>query len=118
MVSRIQKPLITLTGAEGLTKELDQNLIVKAVTLLAKHFPNHAKPLIIDLQKHIPTGAGLGGGSSNCATTLIALNQLWALDLSLQALIDFGQQLGADVPFLFLVTFTNKMRLSVASVRF
>lgn len=94
-----KKPLITLTGAEGLTKELDQNLIVKAVTLFAKHFPNHAKPIVIDLQKHIPTGAGLGGGSSNCATTLIALNQLWALDLSLQALIDFAKQLGADVPF-------------------
>ena len=92
-------PLVTLTGAEGLTENLDQNLIVKAVTLLAKHFPNHAKPLVIDLQKRIPTGAGLGGGSSNCAMTLIALNQLWALDLSLQALIDFGQQLGADVPF-------------------
>lgn len=94
-----KKPLITLTGAEGLTEELDQNLIVKAITLLAKHFPNQAKPIVIDLQKHIPTGAGLGGGSSNCATTLIALNQLWSLDLSLQALIDFAKQLGADVPF-------------------
>ncbi len=52
----------------------------------------------IDLEKCLPVGAGLGGGSSDAATTLVALNQLWALDLSRQTLAEIGLSLGADVP--------------------
>jgi len=52
--------------------------------------------------KHIPMGGGLGGGSSNAATTLIALNKLWGLGLSRQKLQSIGLELGADVPiFIF-----------------
>lgn len=53
----------------------------------------------ITLDKHIPAEAGMGGGSSDAATCLIALNRLWGLGLSRQALADIGLQLGADVPF-------------------
>ena len=53
----------------------------------------------LSIVKRIPTGGGLGGGSSNAATVLIALNQLWQTQLSQQALIDLGATLGADVPF-------------------
>lgn len=52
----------------------------------------------IDVEKHIPQGAGLGGGSSDAATVLVALNQLWGTQLSVDALADIGLGLGADVP--------------------
>ncbi len=53
----------------------------------------------ISIAKHIPEQAGLGGGSSDAASTLLALNRLWHLDLSLTQLMQVGLQLGADVPF-------------------
>ncbi len=53
----------------------------------------------IRLKKCIPSEAGMGGGSSDAATCLLALNQLWGLSLSRQALMDVGLALGADVPF-------------------
>lgn len=53
----------------------------------------------IGIAKHIPEQAGLGGGSSDAASTLLALNRLWGLGLSLAQLQQVGLQLGADVPF-------------------
>lgn len=53
----------------------------------------------IDIDKHLPLGGGLGGGSSDAATTLMALNHLWRAGLSRSALMALGVQLGADVPF-------------------
>lgn len=53
----------------------------------------------IAVDKYIPMGGGLGGGSSDAATALLALNRLWGLDLPQQKLIELGLQLGADVPF-------------------
>jgi len=52
----------------------------------------------INLQKRLPTGGGLGGGSSDAATTLVALNHLWGLGLTVDQLADIGLKLGADVP--------------------
>lgn len=52
----------------------------------------------ITLEKNLPAGAGLGGGSSDAATTLIALNTLWGLGLARENLIEIGRALGADVP--------------------
>ena len=52
----------------------------------------------IRIKKKIPSGGGLGGGSSNAATTLMALNQLWGLELTKQQLIAIGKGIGADVP--------------------
>ena len=76
--------------------ELD-NLIIDAFHLIRKHYkiPN----LTITIDKNIPLGAGLGGGSSNAAFTLIALNQLFNLNLSKQELVDFALELGSDCPF-------------------
>ncbi|EFF83343.1 4-(cytidine 5'-diphospho)-2-C-methyl-D-erythritol kinase [Acinetobacter haemolyticus ATCC 19194] len=83
---------------EGLADvQLEQNLVYRAAQLLR---PHAKKPcgLKIHIEKNIPMGAGLGGGSSNAATTLIVLNQLWQCDLNEQQLADYGVQLGADVP--------------------
>jgi 4-diphosphocytidyl-2-C-methyl-D-erythritol kinase len=53
----------------------------------------------ISIEKRVPWGAGLGGGSSDAATTLLALNRLWGLDWPLERLLTIGLALGADVPF-------------------
>nr|HET7857996.1 4-(cytidine 5'-diphospho)-2-C-methyl-D-erythritol kinase [Caldimonas sp.] len=53
----------------------------------------------ITVEKRIPSGAGLGGGSSDAASTLLALNRLWQLDWPLERLLEIGTALGADVPF-------------------
>jgi len=53
----------------------------------------------IEVEKRIPSGAGLGGGSSDAASTLLALNRLWALDWPHERLLTIGASLGADVPF-------------------
>ena len=77
--------------------ELQQNLIYKAVEIL-KPFAKAQTGLNIRLEKNIPMGAGLGGGSSDAATTLIIVNQLWQCGLSIDQLAALGLQLGADVP--------------------
>ena len=83
---------------EGLASvDLEQNLIYRAVQLL-KPYAQTLTGLKIRLEKNIPMGAGLGGGSSNAATTLIVLNQLWQCGLNIEQLADLGVKLGADVP--------------------
>lgn len=79
--------------------EIDQtdNIIFKAAQLL-KQYTGYTGGCHIRLDKQIPMGAGLGGGSSNAATTLLALNHLWKTGLNLKQLADLGLQLGADVP--------------------
>lgn len=76
----------------------DSNLIVKAVQLLENEAGLKDK-FHIHVQKNIPVGAGLGGGSSNAATTLRMLNKIANLGLSEENLLEFGKQIGADVPF-------------------
>ena len=83
---------------EGLAAvQLEQNLIYRAAQLLRPHAKQPCG-LNIHIEKNIPMGAGLGGGSSNAATTLIVLNQLWQCDLTEQQLAAYALQLGADVP--------------------
>lgn len=76
----------------------DDDLVVKAAKLLQQHTGTKFG-VDITLEKRIPSGAGLGGGSSDAACTLMSLNQLWNTGLSQQQLIALGVQLGADVPF-------------------
>jgi 4-diphosphocytidyl-2-C-methyl-D-erythritol kinase len=73
------------------------NLIYRAARLLQQH-SNCPLGARIELKKILPMGAGLGGGSSDAATSLIALNQLWQLNYDLPTLAEIGLQLGADVP--------------------
>lgn len=76
----------------------DSNLIIKAYKLLQKE-AGLRDQFKISVQKKIPAGAGLGGGSSNAATTLRMLNKIANLGLSLDDLSLLGKKLGADVPF-------------------
>jgi len=78
-----------------------QDLILRAAQLLQLHSGTRLGA-DISIDKKIPVGGGLGGGSSDAATTLMALNRLWELGLSRRELQQIGLQLGADVPvFIF-----------------
>lgn len=77
--------------------ENQHNLIVKAAKLLQQHC-QYQGGCKIWLDKVLPMGGGIGGGSSNAATTLVALNHLWNCGLSVTELAKLGLQLGADVP--------------------
>jgi 4-diphosphocytidyl-2-C-methyl-D-erythritol kinase len=76
----------------------ENNLVVKTKILLEKHFGKKLN-VKIKLDKSIPSQAGLGGGSSDAAATLISLNELFKLGLSCDQLIDLALLLGSDVPF-------------------
>ncbi len=78
-----------------------RNLIIKAANALID-FTGERHGARIQLKKHIPIRAGLGGGSADCAMTLLALNQLWKLYLPMDRLLAIGRTLGADVPFCML----------------
>lgn len=79
----------------GVPKERD--LTVRAARLL-QEATGVARGCVIHLDKQLPAGGGLGGGSSDAATTLLALNRLWGCRLSTDALAALGLKLGADVP--------------------
>ncbi len=85
---------------ESTNQELasEENLAYKAALLLKKKYKvKHGVKIYIE--KNIPLEAGLGGGSSNAATTLVNLNKLWGLKLKERQLIELASQIGSDVPF-------------------
>ncbi len=73
------------------------NLIIKAAEAL-RDVSNCTRGIDITIEKRLPIGGGIGGGSSNAATTLLALNHLWSTGLSVHELSKIGLALGADVP--------------------
>ena len=75
----------------------EQNLVLRAARLLQQH-SKCTQGCDIYLAKRLPMGGGLGGGSSDAATTLVALNQLWNTQLSHDELAAIGLKLGADIP--------------------
>ncbi|NOQ14703.1 MAG: 4-(cytidine 5'-diphospho)-2-C-methyl-D-erythritol kinase [Methyloprofundus sp.] len=77
-------------------KEAD-DLTVRAANLLKKE-SGYQGGVCIEIEKNLPMGGGLGGGSSDAATVLVVLNRLWKLNISEQRLMELGVQLGADVP--------------------
>ncbi len=95
-LTRTHEPQIYLRNSvPGIVDE--SNLVVRAARLLQKHTksPFGAR---LGITKRIPMGGGLGGGSSNAASTLVGLNKLWETGLNKQELAALGVQLGADVP--------------------
>lgn len=100
--------LLILAGAETITANIEDNLIFKAARALlafaiqSDALPKQLKHVRITLDKRLPMGAGLGGGSSNAATTMLALNEIWQLSFNQNELINIGAKIGADVPiFIF-----------------
>ncbi|MDG2080074.1 MAG: 4-(cytidine 5'-diphospho)-2-C-methyl-D-erythritol kinase [Pseudomonadales bacterium] len=89
-------PEITMkTKLSGLADE--DNIAWRAAKLLQEH-AHITRGAIISIEKNLPMGGGLGGGSSNAASTLLGLNKLWGLNLPLNELASLGLTLGADVP--------------------
>ncbi len=87
-----------ITLSDNLTDvTAENNLVFKAAKLLQNHC-QITQGVAIALTKHLPAGGGLGGGSSDAATTLLALNKLWQCNLPLTELARLGLQLGADIP--------------------
>jgi len=90
-----QPDICLLTPIDGVSN--DDNLIIRAAKKLQAIADVH-QGVQISIDKQLPMGGGLGGGSSNAATTLVALNQLWKCHLPREVLAKIGLELGADVP--------------------
>jgi len=93
---RVEPDIVRTGGVAEVAPE--QDLAARAARLLQRHC-SVARGVAIDVDKHIPLGGGLGGGSSDAATVLLGLNRLWQLGLTRGALMALALELGADVPF-------------------
>jgi len=82
-------------GASGVAE--DEDLALRAARLLARHCGARGG-VVVDVDKRLPLGGGLGGGSSDAAAVLLGLDCLWGLDLGPERLAELGLELGADVP--------------------
>ncbi len=91
--------LIKLISSDFELSNGDDNLIVKAAKLLKEKSCNKNLGALIRLKKNIPIGAGLAGGSSDAAASLMGLNVLWKAGFSKKQLEEFAAELGSDVPF-------------------
>lgn len=89
---------VTNLNIEG---DEQKNLVVKAYNLLKRDFPQMGR-VHAHLYKAIPTQAGMGGGSSDCAAMILLLNDLFGLKLSEQQMIDYAAKLGADCAFFII----------------
>ena len=93
---------LALAGAEGLTAKPEDNLVLKAARLLRDTFPERMPSgagMRFSLAKILPTGAGLGGGSSDAAAALHLCNRIWKLGLTEKEMLPVAAKVGADVPF-------------------
>lgn len=93
---RKDNKIISNSEQYGIPSDID--LTIKAASLL-NNYTKINKGVNIKIDKYIPIGSGLGGGSSNAATTLLILNRLWKINLSRLELYSLSKKLGADVPF-------------------
>ncbi len=92
---------IKITSSASFLPTDERNLVYKAILAFREYTAVNAG-LYVHIQKRIPTQAGLGGGSSNAATTLLALNEIYDTNLSAEELCSIGVKLGADVPFFLM----------------
>ncbi len=90
---------ITLKSNNNEISNDDDNLIIKAAKLLRNEVGNKQLGVDIELKKNIPIGAGLAGGSTDAAATLIGLNKLWNLNLEVKELEKLSAEIGSDIPF-------------------
>jgi len=90
---------ITLKSNNNEISNGEDNLIIKAARLLKSQVGNSQLGVEIELKKNIPIGAGLAGGSTDAAATLVGLNQLWNLNLEVHELEKISKEIGSDIPF-------------------
>lgn len=98
-VRKATRDSFSVTGpfCDGVPPDGD-NLVLRARELARKLAGDRASPIYIELEKNLPVASGIGGGSSDAAATLRALNRLWGMSLSLPALARAAISLGADLP--------------------
>jgi 4-diphosphocytidyl-2-C-methyl-D-erythritol kinase len=101
-IVRSEQALFTATGI-SIPGDPSGNLCWKAFHLIKRDFPD-LPPISIHLHKHIPIGAGLGGGSADGAQMLLLLDKRFNLQLSRERLLEYASQLGSDCPFFILNT--------------
>ncbi len=94
-----EEATLTVRGNDRLAVESD-NLVLAAWRLMKERF-SLSGGVMAELEKNIPVGAGLGGGSSDCAAMLLLVNDLYGLGLARRDLAELGATLGSDVPFFF-----------------
>ncbi len=94
----VEKGIFVSVQGDPLVPAGEQNLVYRAAKEVLA-YSNKNIGVEIDLHKQIPSGAGLGGGSSNAATTILGLNQILKIGLSKEKLLQIGLKLGSDVPF-------------------
>lgn len=97
-IEKVDTPSITIQVGNAPLPADENNLIYKSANLLMQHC-NLSQGVSISLQKEIPIAAGMAGGSTDAAATLLGMNQLFALGLSLEELQKLGVKIGADVPY-------------------
>ncbi len=91
---------ITLSSSADITENIESNLVYKACKIvLDESSLQETVGLDIYIEKNIPMGAGMAGGSADCATTILCLNELLDLGWSLDKMIEIGKKLGSDVPY-------------------
>jgi 4-diphosphocytidyl-2-C-methyl-D-erythritol kinase len=100
---KIRHDDVIVRHSDGFSVPQDEDIIIRAAKALREHYrvnntATRSFGVDIELVKKIPMGAGLGGGSSDAATTLLVLNRLWEMSFSIDELADIGLALGADVP--------------------
>lgn len=93
---------ILITSTDPCCPSDERNLAYRAADLLRQSTADNGLGCRIHINKRIPIGAGLGGGSSNAATTLVALNSLWACCYPQNVLLDYASAIGSDVAFFIL----------------
>ncbi|MBO8462485.1 MAG: 4-(cytidine 5'-diphospho)-2-C-methyl-D-erythritol kinase [Firmicutes bacterium] len=100
-MEKIKEDEIQLTTNLSYVPCNEQNLVYKAIALIKQEY-GIKEGVRVHLDKHIPVSAGMAGGSSDCASALYGMNQLFALNLKIPKLMELGVQLGADVPYCLL----------------
>ena len=99
IVSPADHDSFTVSGRFAAAVPTDErNLVIRARDALRAQAPGTATPVAIHLEKNLPIAAGIGGGSSDAAATMLALNAYWQLGLSFDTLLAIGLTLGADLP--------------------
>lgn len=101
-ISKIPKGIIVRSDIP-ITRDPKDNLAYKAAEAVLR-LGRVNSGVRIEIEKHIPAASGLGGGSSDAASTMVGINRLFGMGLDAKALFDIGRRLGADVPFFLLDT--------------